>query len=179
VNDPVSLTVTAFDLSLTSPAVASIDAAGTLRAQCGSTKNRRGPERLVTIRDWVMFNTAGADAVTIEDLPHGLRNAAAGALGEMHGVVKVALWEAGIPFTLIPPANLKKYATGKGNADKLAMMSAACHRLGYDGSSSDEVDALWMVHMTLDHHGAAVIKMPALNRCALDTIDWAGQCDGR
>lgn len=41
----------------------------------------------------------------------------------------------------VPPATLKKFATGKGNADKVAMATALVKRYGVTYGTSDEYDA--------------------------------------
>jgi len=58
----------------------------------------------------------------------------------------ILLWASlnDIPITEIQPQDLKRFATGKGNADKPEMLKAAIKR-GYAGSTDDnEVDA-WLI----------------------------------
>jgi len=42
-------------------------------------------------------------------------------IGENVGVLKHMLWIYSIPYVEVSPTNVKKFATGKGNADKAAM----------------------------------------------------------
>lgn len=42
-------------------------------------------------------------------------------IAENCGLLKYKLWEIGLRFTTIPPTVIKKFATGKGNADKAKM----------------------------------------------------------
>ena len=42
-------------------------------------------------------------------------------IAENTGILKYKLYQLGIPITVIPPTEAKKFATGKGNADKNAM----------------------------------------------------------
>ena len=49
-----------------------------------------------------------------------------------------------IEHAAVHSKTLKKFATGKGNADKSAMIEAARQKLGYQGNSDDEADALWL-----------------------------------
>lgn len=51
----------------------------------------------------------------------------------------------GIHHAAVHSATLKKFATGKGNAKKPAMIEAARKKLGYQGKSDDEADALWLL----------------------------------
>lgn len=50
----------------------------------------------------------------------------------------------GLELELVPPKVRAKLATGKGNADKTSVLIAARERLGYQGTSYDEADALWL-----------------------------------
>lgn len=43
---------------------------------------------------------------------------------------------------------IKKYATGKGNAGKPAMIAAAQEQLEYPGNDDNEADALWLLELT-------------------------------
>lgn len=45
-------------------------------------------------------------------------------IAENCGLLKNKLWEVGFKFTTVPPTVIKKYATGKGNADKAKMYEA-------------------------------------------------------
>lgn len=157
--------ILALDLSLTCTGVATSD------GYVGTWKPKnKGVERLVLLRDRVLASAASTDLVIIED--GVVRSSAAKVLGELHGVIKVALHEAGRPVVLVSPASVKKYATGRGNADKFAMLAAASARLGYAGESPDEADALWMLAMALDQHGQPLAALPALNRSALAAVAW-------
>lgn len=73
-------------------------------------------------------------------------------LGEAAGVVKLRLWRMGVPFVLVPPAVLKRFACGKGNASK-AEMVAACRAAGGDPANDDEADAFWLRRygLEMDH----------------------------
>lgn len=116
------------------------------------------------------------DVVAVEGHQFNTKFGQPHALGEQAGVVKLVLHDLEVPMVLIPPASLKRYATGKGGASKEAVLVAAVLRLGYQGHSTDEADALWLREMALDHYAWATTTsgrpMPATHRAALDAIDW-------
>lgn len=129
--------------------------------------------RLQAIRGRVLYAaTEGpkADLVVIEDFV--TRSPAASTLGMVHGVVRVALREAGIPFVLVPPASLKRYIASKGNAKKDAMRMETFKRFGLDFNDDNICDAHGLRAMGLDAYGHALVDMPAVNRAALEKVPW-------
>lgn len=85
-------------------------------------KGYEGDKRLILIYTSVRAAIKGADAVVIEDLPANAMSA--GITGRSQGVVRLALQQLGVPYIAIPPATLKKVATGKGNCKKEPMREA-------------------------------------------------------
>lgn len=86
-------------------------------------------ERFNLIASWALLRCVGADAIVIEDYAMGAKGRVF-HLGENCGLLKHMLWKRGLPFTTVAPALLKKHATGKGNADKCAMIRAFEERTG-------------------------------------------------
>ena len=127
--------------------------------------------RLIAIRDFVLDHAAGADLTVVED--YVTRSPAASSLALIHGVVRVALVEAGRPFTLVPPATLKKYAAGKGNATKADMRVALYKRTGLDWDDDNLVDAWWLRAAGWQILDRPVVDVPMLQKLALAKIAMA------
>lgn len=175
------MNVVGLDLSLTATGVATVTRTEVLRPKA------TGPERLAWIRDAVLdrcrvhlyrggyapdsTDPDVADLVVLEGYAYGRPNQAH-QIGELGGVIRVALWEARVPYVEVPPAVLKKYATGHGNAGKGEVMASAIRRLGYEGHDDNEADADWLRTMALDHYGLSRIILPAAHREALGKVDW-------
>lgn len=104
--------VLAVDLSLTRTGLCDDDGPTTYAA------SGEGLTRLAAIRDRVLDAAAAAELVAIEGYSFGSKGRAVVSIGELGGVVRLALAEAGVAFVDVPPSTLKKYATGKGNAGK-------------------------------------------------------------
>ncbi len=66
--------------------------------------------------------------------------------GEVRGVIRLACFRLLIPILEIPPASLKKHATGNGRAEKHEMLDAARWRApaGLIVHNDDEADA-WLL----------------------------------
>lgn len=132
------------DLSLTETGVCGID--GSLCQTNRIRSKARGPQRLIEIRDAVSELLLDVDLVVIEGYSFNSKFSHAHALGELGGVVRVALHEHDVAWLDVSPAVLKKWATGKGNADKDTMLTAAV-RAGFQGSNNNEADAWWLAHL--------------------------------
>ena len=77
-------------------------------------------QRYATIADWALEILMGCENIAIE----GYAYSASGRvfqIAENTGLLKYKIYQTGIPITIIPPTEVKKYATGKGNADKQMM----------------------------------------------------------
>lgn len=131
-----------------------------------------GMERLERIRSRISILAAGCDLVILEGYSFASRGRAIVSLGELGGVVRHWLHCQRIPVVEIPPSCRAKYATGKGNASKDAVLAEAIRRLEYDGHLHDEADALWLLTMALDHYGLDNPSVPKAHRSALEKIHW-------
>lgn len=84
-------------------------------------------------------------------------------------VVK-SIIEHGPDVIQVPPATLKKYVTGKGNAKKPDMRMAIFKRFAVDIADDNEADAFALRALGLDLLGHPLAPMPAVNRTALDKL---------
>jgi Holliday junction resolvasome RuvABC endonuclease subunit len=160
----VSARVVGLDLSMSATGIAEHD--GTTRVVM---PRRTGDRRLNEIVGQVMIAVRGIpDLIVIEDVV--TRSPAASSLGMVHGAVRLMLAEHGLKYVLIPPATLKRYATGKGNATKSDMRMALYQRMGIDLRDDNQVDATWLRYAGLDLVGAPVVKVPAAQAAALDKL---------
>ena len=164
------LTIVGIDPSLTATGVAFSERNG--RAEVTLKTNLRGMARLHYIATEVAAYTEGADLVAIEGYAYGRPNQAA-HLGELGGVIRLTLWRAGIRYVDVPPACVKKYATGRGNATKPDVRMAVFKRYGHDIADDNQCDAFVLMAMALHASGHPLEQVPALNRSALDKFEWA------
>lgn len=165
-------TIVGLDLSLTSSGVV-----------CGEERfsifsEHKGPERLADISSQLLtfLNAIDDPGLVIEGYSFASRNSHAHAIGELGGVVRLALWQRGIPFVEVPPTCRAKFATGRGNASKSEVVSAISARTGlvWGGKGADDMcDAFVLEEMGLTALDRARFFWPEINRSALLQIDWA------
>jgi crossover junction endodeoxyribonuclease RuvC len=167
----MSARVVAFDVSLTATGFArNVDPQSCVLRPPKMAAT--GMARLQWIRNRLLAEAsfpAAADLVVIEGYSFN-RNPSMWQLGELGGVIRLALWETGYRVLEIPPATLKKYATGKGNAKKEDVLAAAIRRLGYAGSDHNEADALWLLQIGLRYMGAPAVNVPEVHLDALKNL---------
>jgi len=165
--------VVAFDLSLSSTGVATPDGPSIHKAPATGELHRRINALACSLVD--VADAWQADLVVIEDLvlTGPSLGKAALTLGQLHGVVRHELAvRRHYELVLVQPSQLKKYATGKGNASKALVLVEAVKRLGYVGSSDDEADALWLREMALNHYVQSHVPVPGTHVMALDKVEW-------
>lgn len=110
-----------------------------------------GIRRLIDIEQDVLSWAQGVNLIAIEGYAFGA-GASREALGELGGVLKCALWRAGLRAIVVPPAVAKKFATGRGNAKKDEMRLAVYKKWGLDEQdlrTADEVDAYVLAQIAL------------------------------
>ena len=163
--------VLGLDLSLTSSGWSCAGRTGTL------VTKETGPGRLfllkTQLRDLIFEYTP--DLIVIENYSFASKNSRAHAIGEWGGVARLLIWEMTYAYVEVPPNSRAKFATGKGNASKGEVMSSVSARTGIVWSgkgAEDQCDAWILEEMALCQHNKARHDWPALNKSALEAIDW-------
>ena len=72
---------------------------------------------------------------------------------KMVAIIESFCEENGIQYKAVSATEVKKFATGKGNANKEAMIEAAALKLGYEGKNDNEADALWIYQIVKEELG--------------------------
>lgn len=168
--------IIAIDPSLTSTAVAH----GTEKLPLLTMwrPKAKGAERLNEFYDLVdehmPYDTRDV-AVYIEGYSFSSRHSQAHALGELGGVLRLAYHRLSVPVTEVPPSTLKKFATGKGNASKAAMVSAVASRTGLEFDTDDAADALALYCLGRELRGLEhpMGQLPKTHLSALDKLQEA------
>jgi Holliday junction resolvasome RuvABC endonuclease subunit len=161
------ITMVGIDPSLTATGYAHTD--GSLNT-CPLSKVT-GDERLWKIYLWIrgVLKVEKPQYAVIEDLPthaHG-----AGITGMVQGVVRLALMERSIQYRTVPPATLKRFAVGRGNATKADMRMELYKRAGVDVRDDNQADAYWLRELGLHLAGQPTIDLPKTHLVALEKVE--------
>ena len=88
-------------------------------------------QRYKSIADWSMEYLVDCDQIAIEGYSMGSKGKVFN-IAENTGVLKYKIYNSGIPLEVVPPTTIKKFATGKGNADKTIMHQAFMRETGVE-----------------------------------------------
>lgn len=116
-----------------------------------------GGMRFLRFKHWLTETEQAAetiDAVFFEEVRRHAGVDAAHAYGGFLAHLTAWCEHHSIPYRGVPVATIKKHATGKGNADKDAMI-AAIRNKGFSPSDDNEADALALLDWALRHGGVA------------------------
>jgi Holliday junction resolvasome RuvABC endonuclease subunit len=163
--------IIALDLSLTATGFCEGE-----RIEVWKTK-LRGHERFQFVLGSVNFAVGDGlqPTVVLEGFSFGSKGSSLYEIAGLGYLVRHHLWLSGIPFGIVAPSTLKKYATGKGNAGKPDMLDAAIRRFGYQGTTDDNaVDAFLLWHLANEHFNTPVVKVPQPQAESAAKIEWEG-----
>jgi len=109
--------------------------------------------RFLRFKRWLteMKQVAGGlDAVFFEEVRRHLGVDSSHAYGGYLAVVTAWCEHHQIPYEGVPVGTIKRHVTGKGNANKAAMI-AAVERLGFKPADDNEADALALLDWAKAH----------------------------
>jgi Holliday junction resolvasome RuvABC endonuclease subunit len=162
------INVIGLDLSITASGVCLADnSAVTLKPKT------TGDARFVEIPDRIteFCRAARIGFAVIEKAPPGLRGHADSIYG-VQAVVRAALIREGIPYAVVDPNKLKKFATGAGTGDKMHMAVEAFKRAGVEFTDNNGADAWWLRCAGLWVTGHLFFDLPKAQCDALKGTVW-------
>jgi Holliday junction resolvasome RuvABC endonuclease subunit len=111
-----------------------------------------GGMRFLRFKRWlteIKNSVDSLDAVYFEEVRRHAGVDAAHAYGGFMAHLTAWCEHHQIPYQGVPVGTIKRHATGKGNADKAAMLTAM-RALGYNPADDNEADALALLRWALD-----------------------------
>ena len=118
-------------------------------------------ERFKLLSDFVLENLPDNSIIFIEGYSFGSKGRAIFQIAENGGILKYRL--TGQEYHIIPPANVKKFATGKGNANKEKMYHQLIQDQGVDLKKMAD-------QQTLDSPVSDIIDSYYIARCGYESI---------
>lgn len=143
------------DASLTSPGFCTASGVDPYIRSSHVKSKENGFYRITEILNELRFNYLQSEEkpvrITIEGLSFGSKGQGYLNLAELAGIIKYELFRykycPGYGLIIVPPNSLKQFATGKGNADKTAMVLQAYKEFNIEFTCNDECDAFWLAQV--------------------------------
>lgn len=176
----MSRPVVGIDLSLTATGIATDDGKlATIKTDPSGTSIDARLTRLYTIIELI---EAHLDGVNIRRALVVIEGPSLGQARQSGEHLRAGLWwllmdrfSYADDVVEVPPATLKRFATGKGSATKPDMRMAIYQRTGLDVRDDNQVDAYWLRQAGLHLLGDPdAVSLPKTNLAALDKLDWNG-----
>jgi len=113
-----------------------------------------GGMRYLRFRRWLddLHAAVEFDEVVFEEVRRHKATDAAHVYGGLMGVLTTWCEEAAVPYSAVPVGTIKKFATGKGNANKEAVI-AAVRSWGFEPEDDNEADAIALLKCRLVERG--------------------------
>lgn len=114
-----------------------------------------GGMRYLRFRGWldgITGNAAGVAAVYFEEVRRHVGTDAAHLYGGFLATLTAWCEEHGIPYQGVPVGTIKRHVTGKGNADKAAVIEAVRAR-GFSPADDNEADAISILLWAIETRG--------------------------
>jgi len=102
----------------------------------------------------LLGEAASIEHIVYEGVTFAVTTHAAHLWGAMQGQLMLWADEHEIPYEAVQVPRLKKWATGKGNAGKGAMIAACCERCGTNPADDNEADARLLLAYALENCAA-------------------------
>lgn len=169
--------VTGLDLSLTSTGLAVLVDGTAHVTRLGSTPAgdtvTHRHHRLLWIANEVLEWCTGSDLVVLEGPSYGSTTGHQHDRSGLWWLVVHRVLNAGLPLAVVPPTSRARYATGKGNAGKDAVLVAVVRRYPeVDVTGNDQADALVLAAMGARKLGHPIDAVPKPCRLAMGGAAW-------
>lgn len=134
--------IAGIDPSLTSTGMCVLDNNKFIAGKLIKPGKLRGMKRLSMIKENVLDMCKKHKVTTIGIEGYGFLTKGRGfELGEVGGIIRLSLFEEGIPYASFAPTQIKKFTTGSGNAKKDHMLKAVYKRWKFDTDDDNLADA--------------------------------------
>src|SRR5699024_7359548 len=129
------------DLSTKTGLVILDESGQVVKAEEITTKEKNDPQRMIILTEKIMSNLKDDDVIAIEGFSYGSRGRGISFQFGYGYAVRIALFTANKPFSIVTPSQVKKYATGKGNSSKDNMILPIFKKWEFEDDSDNVRDA--------------------------------------
>lgn len=103
--------------------------------------SNKDPKRMVSLTEKILQRLDAKDKIIIEGFSYGSRGRGMSFQFGLGHYVRNELYKFGFDYEIVTPGQLKKFATGKGNASKDNMILPIYKKWGFEHESDNVRDA--------------------------------------
>jgi crossover junction endodeoxyribonuclease RuvC len=117
-----------------------------------TSKIKQDPQRFMDLTNDVLLNLVHGDIICIEGFSYGSKGKGVSTQYGIGWLIRAELIRNGYTYIDVPPTSVKKFATGKGNAKKDAMVLPIFKHWGFEHISDNVRDAYVLAQMAKSIH---------------------------
>lgn len=106
-----------------------------------TSKVKEDPQRMIDLTEQVLSHLEKDDVIAIEGFSYGSRGRGVAFQYGYGYLVQISLYKNDFNYLIVTPSQVKKFATGLGNASKESMILPIYKRWGYEHESDNVRDA--------------------------------------
>lgn len=106
-----------------------------------TSKIKQDPQRMIDLTEQVLSHLEKDDVIAIEGFSYGSKGKGIAFQFGYGYSVRIALYTNDFNYLIVTPSQVKKFATGKGNASKDNMILPIYKKWGYEHESDNVRDA--------------------------------------
>lgn len=112
----------------------------------------KDPKRMIALTDQIVNELSRNDVICIEGFSYASRGRGMDFQFGLGHYVRNTLYKNGVDYTIVAPSQVKKFATGKGNASKDNMILPIYKNWGFENDSDNVRDAYVLAQIARSLH---------------------------
>ena len=133
-----------------------------------TSKIKKDPQRMIDLTEQVLAHLEKDDIIAVEGFSYGSRGRGVAFQFGYGYAVQIALYNNDFNYLIVTPSQVKKFATGLGNASKESMILPIYKRWGYEHESDNVRDAFILAQIARATKISA--KLPKFQKEIIDAL---------
>src|SRR5690606_5959669 len=140
-----------------------------------TSKVKKDPQRMIDLTEQVLSHLEKDDVIAIEGFSYGSRGRGVAFQYGYGYSVQISLYKNDYNYFVVTPSQVKKFATGLGNASKDSMILPIYKRWGYEHESDNVRDAFILAQIA--RATISDVKLTKFQKEVIDTLKKGGRFD--
>ena len=138
-----------------------------------TSKFKEDPQRMIDLTEQVLTHLKKDDIIAVEGFSYGSRGRGVAFQYGYGYSVQISLYKNDFNYLVVTPSQVKKFATGLGNANKESMILPIYKRWGYEHESDNVRDAFILAQIA--RATISDVKLTKFQKEVIDTLKKGGR----